>query len=52
VRRADRIVVLEGGTITDIGAHEELMTRLGTYRRLYDLQFVEVEGPKVAQARR
>jgi ATP-binding cassette, subfamily B, bacterial MsbA len=51
VRRADRIVVLESGTITDIGAHEELMTRLGTYRRLYDLQFVEVEGPKVAQAR-
>jgi len=50
VRRADRIVVLESGTITDIGAHEELMTRLGTYRRLYDLQFVEVEGPKVAQA--
>ena len=51
VRRADRIVVLEGGTITDIGAHEELMTRLGTYRRLYDLQFVEVDAPKVAQAR-
>jgi ATP-binding cassette, subfamily B, bacterial MsbA len=50
VRRADRIVVLESGTITDIGAHEELMTRLGTYRRLYDLQFVEVETPKMAQA--
>ncbi len=42
VRRADRIVVLENGTIADIGAHEDLMNRLGTYRRLYDLQFVEV----------
>jgi subfamily B ATP-binding cassette protein MsbA len=47
VRRADRIVVLENGTITDIGAHEELMTKLGTYRRLYDLQFVELDQPKV-----
>jgi subfamily B ATP-binding cassette protein MsbA len=41
VRRADRIMVLENGTIADIGAHEELMQKLGTYRRLYELQFVE-----------
>jgi ATP-binding cassette, subfamily B, bacterial MsbA len=43
VRRADRIVVIENGGIADIGAHEELMTKLGTYRRLYDLQFADVE---------
>jgi subfamily B ATP-binding cassette protein MsbA len=42
VRRADRIVVLEGGTISDIGAHEDLMQKLGTYRRLYELQFEAV----------
>ena len=47
VRRADRIVVLENGTIADIGAHEELMQKLGTYRRLHDLQFVELDQPKV-----
>ena len=46
VRRADRIVVLEGGTISDVGAHDDLMKKLGTYRRLYDLQFVEVEQPR------
>ncbi|HKS75289.1 MAG TPA: ABC transporter ATP-binding protein [Terriglobales bacterium] len=46
VRRADRIMVLENGTISDIGAHEELMKKLGTYRRLYELQFLEVEGTK------
>jgi len=51
VRRADRIVVLENGTIADIGAHEELMQKLGTYRRLYDLQFVDLEPPKVEAAR-
>ena len=47
VRRADRIVVLEGGKISDVGAHEDLMKKLGTYRRLYDLQFVDVDQPKV-----
>ncbi|MGE0405816.1 MAG: ABC transporter ATP-binding protein [Candidatus Korobacteraceae bacterium] len=46
IRRADRIVVLEGGTIADIGSHDDLMTRLGTYRRLYELQFSDVEPPK------
>jgi len=44
VRRADRIVVLENGTIADIGAHEELMQKLGTYRRLYELQFAEADA--------
>jgi ATP-binding cassette, subfamily B, bacterial MsbA len=43
VRRADRIVVLENGTIADIGTHEELMSRLGTYRRLYEMQFVDAD---------
>jgi len=43
VRRADRIVVIENGAITDIGAHEDLMTKLGTYRRLYELQFADFE---------
>jgi subfamily B ATP-binding cassette protein MsbA len=46
VRRADRIVVLEGGTITDIGTHEDLMQKLGTYRRLYNLQFLDVDQPR------
>jgi ATP-binding cassette, subfamily B, bacterial MsbA len=46
VRRADRIVVIENGTIADIGAHEVLMQKLGTYRRLYELQFATMELPK------
>jgi subfamily B ATP-binding cassette protein MsbA len=39
VRRADRIVVIEDGRITETGSHEYLMKQSGTYRRLYDLQF-------------
>jgi ATP-binding cassette, subfamily B, bacterial MsbA len=43
VRRADRIVVIENGAIADIGSHDDLMTKLGTYRRLYNLQFADFE---------
>jgi subfamily B ATP-binding cassette protein MsbA len=49
VRRADRIVVIENGAIADIGAHEDLMAKLGTYRRLYELQFADFE-PKLEPA--
>lgn len=43
VRSADRIVVIENGSIADEGPHEDLVNRLGTYKRLYDLQFVDME---------
>jgi ABC-type multidrug transport system fused ATPase/permease subunit len=36
---ADRIVVLEAGRIVDIGTHQELVSRPGPYRDLYDEQF-------------
>jgi subfamily B ATP-binding cassette protein MsbA len=48
VRRADRIAVVENGAIADIGTHEELMQKLGTYRRLYDLQFIDIDAPRAA----
>jgi subfamily B ATP-binding cassette protein MsbA len=46
VCRADRIVVIENGTIADIGTHEDLMSKLGTYRRLYELQFASSDLTK------
>ncbi len=45
VRSANRIVVIENGGIAEIGAHEELMKQLGTYRRLYELQFAKADVP-------
>jgi ATP-binding cassette, subfamily B, bacterial MsbA len=50
IRRADRIVVLENGTTADIGPHEELMKKLGTYRRLYELQFAEGDSKVESKA--
>ncbi|HTW57047.1 MAG TPA: ABC transporter ATP-binding protein [Terriglobales bacterium] len=44
VRNADRIVVIENGAIADIGTHDELMKKLGVYRRLYELQFANMES--------
>lgn len=39
VRRADRILVLNGGRIVEHGSHDELVARPSAYRRLYESQF-------------
>jgi subfamily B ATP-binding cassette protein MsbA len=44
VRRADRIVVLDRGAISETGTHEDLVSRGGIYQRLHELQFVDVEA--------
>lgn len=36
--QADRILVLENGRVSDIGTHEELISRPGIYREIYDIQ--------------
>ena len=43
VRSADRIAVLENGTISDCGSHEELMRTSETYRDIYRSQMKQIE---------
>jgi len=36
--QADKILVLKDGTVEDLGSHEELLERGGSYRRIFELQ--------------
>ncbi|MCO6003796.1 ABC transporter ATP-binding protein/permease [Actinoallomurus purpureus] len=38
VRRADRIAVLDGGRVTELGGHDELLRAGGTYAEMFSVQ--------------
>jgi ABC-type multidrug transport system fused ATPase/permease subunit len=48
VRNSDKIAVLDGGRIAEVGTHRELMRLGGIYKQLYEMQFkygAEAEEP-------
>jgi ATP-binding cassette subfamily B protein len=47
VRNADRIAVLHGGRIVELGTHDELLARNGYYSDLYGKQLLEEELAEV-----
>jgi subfamily B ATP-binding cassette protein MsbA len=48
VRRADVILVLDGGRIVERGTHPELLARRGLYARLHDLHFRDEGTPEAS----
>lgn len=44
VRRADLILVLDHGEIVERGSHQELLSRDGLYRQIYELQLRDQEA--------
>ena len=50
-RSANKIIVLDKGTISDIGTHDELINKEGFYKRLWDIQgSVEEEFLKLVES--
>jgi len=43
IRTADKILVLDRGKIVEEGTHDELFRQNGIYKKLYDLQFPEIQ---------
>lgn len=48
VRRAQRIAVLDGGRITELGTHEQLLEQGGTYATMFELQAAQFAAQEAA----
>jgi ABC-type multidrug transport system fused ATPase/permease subunit len=44
IRRADKIVVIDAGRVSQTGTHEELLEQGGIYQRLHELQYLDLEN--------
>ncbi len=50
IRGADRIAVLDEGRLVELGSHEQLLAKKGTYARLHSLQALGSEEPELSRS--
>jgi len=48
VHNADKIIVLDKGSVVESGTHKELMENEGLYHHLYTMRLIEAESPSEA----
>jgi ABC-type multidrug transport system fused ATPase/permease subunit len=45
IKTADKILVLENGSVAEFGTHEELIAKDGVYKKVYETQFIQKASP-------
>ena len=45
IKTAEKILVLDNGSVAEFGTHEELMENNGVYRKVYETQFIQKASP-------
>jgi ATP-binding cassette, subfamily B, putative efflux pump len=51
ITHSDRIVLIENGEIVEIGTHDQLMEKKGSYYRLFQIQQIDSNEPVLARER-
>lgn len=49
--QADCILVLDGGRVSELGTHAELIAKPGIYRDIYDIQMSSDDRPPCSERR-
>ena len=49
IKTAEKILVLENGSVAEFGTHEELIAKDGVYKRVYETQFVQKASPMLEE---
>jgi ABC-type multidrug transport system fused ATPase/permease subunit len=45
IKTAEKLLVLENGSVAEFGTHEELIAKDGVYKKVYETQFVQKASP-------
>jgi ABC-type multidrug transport system fused ATPase/permease subunit len=49
IKTAQKILVLENGSIAEFGPHEELIAKNGVYKKVYETQFIQKTSPMLGE---